>query len=75
MSADYFLQPRAVAANDSGREHGSGHVYASDGISRGLPCICRLWTSAYTLRHLFITDLVPALALASNDASLSRPIS
>ena len=45
---------------DLGSERGSGHVHASDGISR---CFSRLWrhlAPAYTFHHLFFIDLVPA---------------
>ena len=72
--SDYFPQPRAVNAIDSGREHGRGHVYASDGISRHIPRVCGLWAPAYTFRRFFLVDLVPAIALTSYDASLSSSI-
>jgi hypothetical protein len=72
--SDYFPQPRAVNAIDSGSEHGRGHVYASDGISRHIPRIYGHWAPTYTFRRFFLVDLVPAVALTSYDASLSRPI-
>jgi len=72
--SDCFPQPRAVNAIDSGSEHGRGRVYASDGISRHIPCIYRHWAPAYTFRRVFLVDLVPAVALTSYDAPLSRPI-
>src|SRR5690349_12245384 len=67
-------QSCAVDVIDSGREHGRRHVYASDGISRLIHRICGFWAPAYTLCRLFLIDLVPAVALTSYDASLSRPI-
>ena len=72
--SDYFPQPCAVNAINSGREPGCGHVNASDGISHRFHHICRHWAPAYAFRHLFLVDLVPAVALASYDASLSHPI-
>jgi hypothetical protein len=57
-----------------GSERGSGHVYASDGISRRFPRLCRHWAPAYTFHHLFLVDLVPVVALPSPDALLSRTI-
>ncbi len=74
MLADIFPQPRAIDADDSGSEHGSVHVHASNSITRRFPRIFRLWAPNYTFRHLFIIDFVPALALASHDASLSLVI-
>lgn len=71
---DYFPQLRADNVIDSGREHGRGHDYASDGIGRHIPRIFGHWAPAYTRRRLFFIDLVPAVALTSYDASLSRPI-
>jgi hypothetical protein len=67
-------QSRAVNAIDSGSEHGRWHVYASVGISRHIHRICGIWAPAYTFRRIFLIDLVPAVALAAHDASLSRPI-
>jgi hypothetical protein len=72
--SDYFPQPRAVNAIDSRIEHGRGHVYASDVISRHIPRVCGYWAPAYTFRRFFLVDLVPAVALTFNDASLSCPI-
>ena len=72
--SDYFPQPRAVNTIDPGSEHGRGHVHASDVISRRVPRVCGHWTPAYTFRRLFLVDLVPAVALTSYDALLSRPI-
>jgi hypothetical protein len=72
--SDYFPQPRADIAIDSGIKLGHGHDYASDGISHHIPRICGHWTPAYTFRRFFLVDLVPAVALTSYDASLSCPI-
>jgi hypothetical protein len=72
--SDYFPQPHAVNAIDSGSEHGRGHVYASDTISRHIPHICGRWAPAYTFRHFFLVELDPAVAHTSYGASLSRPI-
>ena len=72
--SDYLPQPHAVNAIDSGSERGRGHVYANDGISRRIPRLCGHWAPAYTFRRFFLLDLVPAVALTSYYASLSRPI-
>ena len=72
--SDYFPQLRAVNVIDSGSKHGRGHVYASDGVSRRFHRIYRHWAPAYAFRRLLLVDLVPAVALTSYDASLSRPI-
>jgi hypothetical protein len=72
--SDYFPQPCAVDAIDSGSEHGRGCVHASDGISRHIHRICGHWAPAYTFRRFFLVDLVPAVALTSHDASLSCSI-
>jgi hypothetical protein len=72
--SDYFHQLRAVNAINSGRKHGRGHVYASDGISRRFPRIYSHWAPAYAFRRLLLVDLVPAFALTSYVASLSRSI-
>ena len=72
--SDYFPQPRADNAVDSGIEHGCSHVYAGSIISHRFSPICRHRASAYTFRRLFLVDLVPASELTSYDASLSRPI-
>jgi len=72
--ADYFSQPCAVNAIDSGGERGSGHVYASDGISRRFQRLYRHWARAYTFHHLFLIDLVLVVVLSSPIFSLSCAI-
>ena len=55
---------------DPRSQHGSGHVYASDGISRRLHHIHKHWAPAYACHRLFLIDLVPTSALAAHDATL-----
>jgi hypothetical protein len=72
--SDYFPQPHAVNAIDSGSEHGRGHVCANDGISRHISRICGRWAPAYTFHRFLLVELDPAVAHTSYGASLSRPI-
>jgi hypothetical protein len=44
-------------AFDSGSERGSGHVHASDGISRRFPRLWRHRAPAYPFHHLFLVPV------------------